>query len=169
MHDRGHDEAWQTAHLFYEMKAYRQACEAYGELPERCSRKAECLFEYGHALHGAGDYEASNRFLSEAARWCGDPMIWNVMGKNYQQLGRYAEAEGCFLRAAHRLPGRIYPYSLLAKLYAEPNYYDRQRGMEMKRVVLTKVPKVHTRAIEEMRKEVYDLFRDFPVIPIEPP
>lgn len=156
--DRGHSEAWQTAHLFYVMKAYRQACEAYGGLPERCFRQAECLFEYGHALHGAGDYEASNRVLAKAAKRCGDPMIWNVMGKNYQQMGQYVDAERCFLRAMHRLPGRIYPYYLLAKLYAEPEYYDRQRGAEMKRIVLTKNPKVHTRAVEEMREEVRILF-----------
>ena len=50
----------------------------------------------------------------------GDPMILNIIGKNEQEAGNYAEAEYWLIRSTHRLPGRIYPYFLLAKLYAEP-------------------------------------------------
>ena len=86
-----------------------------------------------------------------------DPMILNVMGKNHQALGQYRRAEQCFLRSVHRLPGRIYPYYLLAKLYASPGYRDEEKLAGMKRLVLTKEPKVSSTAIREMREEVKKL------------
>ena len=79
------------------------------------------------------------------------------MGKNRQALGDGQQAEQCFLRAVHRLPGRIYPYYLLAKLYALPDYRHPDKLEEMKRIVLTKEPKVMSTAIREMREEVEKL------------
>lgn len=35
-------------------------------------------------------------------------------------MKHYDSAEYWFMRAVHRLPGRIYPYYLLANLYADP-------------------------------------------------
>ena len=40
----------------------------------------------------------------------------------------YEEAEEWFIRSTHRLPNRIYPYYLLAKLYAEhPEVFLREK------------------------------------------
>jgi polyhydroxyalkanoate synthesis regulator phasin len=56
------------------------------------------------------------------------------------------------------LPGRVYPYYLLAKVYQEagdcfpPEKLDRAIKM-----VLEMEPKVHSKAIEEMREEVKEL------------
>ena len=47
------------------------------------------------------------------------------------------------------LPGRIYPYYLLAKLYAEPGYRNREKFEKMQRIVLTKEPKVYSTAIRK--------------------
>ena len=60
--------------------------------------------------------------MKEALQRSCDPMILNVIGKNYQQMGDCLSAEDWFIRSTHRLPGRIYPYYLLAKLYAEPGF-----------------------------------------------
>jgi len=38
-----------------------------------------------------------------------------------------------------RLPGRIYPYYLLAKLYSEPNYRDKDKFEDMKWNVLNRI------------------------------
>ena len=92
-----------------------------------------------------------------ALRHSCDPMILNVMGKNRQALGDGQQAEHCFLRAVHRLPGRIYPYYLLAKLYASPEYRHPEKLAAMKRTVLTKIPKVPSTAVREMREEVEKL------------
>lgn len=148
---------WMNARVLYQAGAYASAEEAYGRLCPALKDRAAFLFEYGHGLHRQGKHEASNRVLEEALRRSCDPMILNVMGKNHQALGQYRRAEQCFLRSVHRLPGRIYPYYLLAKLYASPGYRDEEKLAGMKRLVLTKEPKVSSTAIREMREEVKKL------------
>ncbi len=148
---------WTHAKMLYQTGAYEAAAEKYKEIRFTFKEKAPLLFEYGHCLHKLGRYEDSNRRLEDAERLSTDPMILNVMGKNYQALGDYKEAEKCFIRSIHRLPGRIYPYYLLAKLYAEPKYWHPEKFEEMRRVVLTKDPKVESTAIREMREELKKL------------
>ena len=92
--------------------------------------------------------------MKEALLRSCDPMILNVIGKNYQQMGDCLSAEDWFIRSTHRLPGRIYPYYLLAKLYAEPSFRQPDKFEKMKRMVLTKEPKVHSTAIRQMREEI---------------
>ena len=90
-----------------------------------------------------------------------DPMILNVIGKNYQAIGEYEKAEKFLLRSTHRLPGRIYPYYLLAKLYAAPDYRHEEKLKRAIEVVLTKEPKVQSTAIKEMIKEMEKLIVDY--------
>ena len=88
-----------------------------------------------------------------------DPMLLNIIGKNYQAVGKYEKAEESLIRSTHRLPGRIYPYYLLAKLYVEPEYQQPEKLKRMVEVVLTKEPKVQSIAVREMREEVKKLKR----------
>lgn len=53
--------------------------------------------------------------------------------------------------------GRIYPYYLLVKLYAEPEFYDAVALRDAAKIVLTKEPKVPSAAIKEMRREVENI------------
>lgn len=145
---------WTNARVLYQSGAYRLAGDAYGRLYPLLRGRAAFLFEYGHALHRQGRLEESDRILQEALQRSCDPMILNILGKNSWQQGEYQAAEAWLLRSVHRLPGRIYPYYLLAKFYADPNYCQPDKLEEMRRLVLTKEPKVHSRAIEEMREEV---------------
>ncbi len=87
-------------------------------------------------------------------------MIFNTMGLNFQALGKYRDAEECFIHAVHLLPGRLYPYYLLAKLYAEPAFYDPDKMNKMAQIVLTKEPKVQSTAIREMREEMAKLLEE---------
>jgi len=48
----------------------------------------------------------------------------------------------------------LYPYYLLAKLYAEPEFYQVDKLRAAASVVLAKKPKVESTAILEMREEV---------------
>lgn len=145
---------WVFAKSFYHSGAYKAANKAYEELYPQLRKRGAFLFEYGHSLHKSGFYDESNKYLEEACLYNSDPMILNVMGKNYQEQHCYEQAEKCLVASIHRLPGRIYPYYLLAKLYAEPEFLNKEKFEEMKRTVMTKEPKVHSTAIEEMRREV---------------
>ena len=91
-------------------------------------------------------------------------MILNLLGQVAQAMGDYVEAEEYFLRSTCRLPGRIYPYYLLVRLYADPEYYHPKRLREMAEIVLTKEPKVHSTAIEQMKKEVEKILEKFKTV-----
>ena len=140
--------------MLYRAGAYEAALEGYERLYPLLKEKDSFMFEYGHCLHKLERYEDSNRIMEEAMKVSNDPMILNIIGKNYQQMGNYRAAENRFIRAISRLPGRIYPYYLLAKLYAEPDFCQPDKFEEMKRIVWTKTPKVMSTAIREMREEL---------------
>ena len=82
-------------------------------------------------------------------------MVLNIIGKNCQAQGKYEEAEHWFVRSTYRLPNRIYPYYLLAKLYAEhPDVFPNEKLDWAAGMVLEKEAKVESTAIREMREEV---------------
>ena len=127
----------------------------YDSREEHPIRKAHTMFERAHSLHKAGEWEASTELLKETMRISSDAMILNIIGKNCQALGYYEEAEEWFIRSTHRLPNRIYPYYLLAKLYAEHSkFFPREKLEWAVRMVLEKEAKVESTAIKQMREEV---------------
>ena len=152
---------WQRVRMFYHSGAYSEAVESYMPFHEIMKWNARYLFELGHACHKTGNHEESNRYLKEALRVSADPMILNILGKNCQAEKRYQEAEHCLLRSVNRLPGRIYPYYLLFKLYDEmpEGKYAEGRKEWAARMVLEKEPKVQSTAIREMREEVRELLK----------
>ena len=134
--------------------AYGQAVACFAAHHADRRHDARFLFEYGHALHRMDRPEESDRVLREAMEVSGDPMILNVMAKNCRRMGRYDEAEQWLLRSVHRLPGRIYPYYLLARLYGETGAFPRRKLEWAVRRVTETEPKVHSTAVREMREQV---------------
>ena len=145
---------WYDCRTRYRLGAYDVAKEGYEKLYPVLNKKALFLYEYGHCLHKLKEYDASNEILKEAMAYSCDPMILNIIGENYRQKQHYDRAEEYFMRSVHRLPGRIYPYYLLFQLYAQAGYFHVEKMKQMANIVLTKQPKVHSGAIDEMRREV---------------
>ena len=128
---------------------------AYGYRQEHPVRKVHAMFDRAHSLHEAGDWQSSTELLKETMKVSSDAMVLNIIGKNCQALGEYEEAEAWFIRSTHRLPNRIYPYYLLAKLYAEhPEVFPREKLEWAARMVMEKEAKVESTAIRQMREEV---------------
>ena len=140
--------------MLYRAGAYGQAAACFAAHHADRRHDARFLFEYGHALHRMDRPEESDRVLREAMEVSGDPMILNVMAKNCRRMGRYDDAEQWLLRSVHRLPGRIYPYYLLARLYGETGAFPRRKLEWAVRRVTETEPKVHSTAVREMREQV---------------
>lgn len=132
--------------MLYGMKAYGPAKDGYEELYPFLKHRPRFLFEYGHCLHKLKEYNHSTRILEKAMMHSCDPMILNIIGKNYQAEEEYEKAEEYLIRSTHRLPGRIYPYYLLVKLYAEPEYRQPDKLKRVAEIVLIKEPKVQSTA-----------------------
>lgn len=148
---------WTNCKMLYNIQAYGAAKEGYEKLYPALKERGAFLFEYGHCLHRLKEQDASIKILKEAVTRSCDPMILNIIGKNYQEKENYKEAEKWLIRSTHRLPGRIYPYYLLAKLYAEPKFRQPDKLKKMVEIVWMKEPKVQSTAVREMREEVKKL------------
>ena len=145
---------WGRMQMVYNNKAYESVSEDYKDLHDKLKHKPEFLFEEAQCLSKTGRYAEAIRVLERAKRLSGDPMIRYMIAKNRQATGDYREAERELLHAIGILPERLYPYYLLAKLYAEPAFYQADKFRAASGAVLTKEPKVESSAIREMRTEI---------------
>ncbi|MDR0538384.1 MAG: O-antigen ligase family protein, partial [Tannerellaceae bacterium] len=146
---------WHNASYSYHSGSYNNAVKEYAQLYPQLSDQIKFLFEYAQCLSKTEQYESSNQILRKAISLSGDPMLYNIMGKNHQGMKQYSEAEQCFRKAAHIVPNRIYPYYLLTLLYIETG--DSTKAKETAKIVLTKEPKVKSTAVREMREKVKEI------------
>jgi tetratricopeptide (TPR) repeat protein len=146
---------WNNLKMMGSGDAYPEMKKDYEKLYPYLLDQTPFLFKYAQCLSKAGEYKKSNQVLEQAIKISCDPMIYNIIGKNYQGLKNYQLAEQNFLLASRIVPSRIYPYYLLANLYVEKG--DRVNAIRMAKKVLVKEPKVQSTAIEEMREKMREL------------
>lgn len=144
---------WNRVKISYNSHAYSSAIETYNLLYPKLKHKPEFLFEAAQCKGKTEDYAGANKLLDRAVQLSADPMLYYIIAKNEQNMGHYQKAEYLLLHAIDILPERIYPYYLLCKLYAEPDFYQDEKMQAAVHAVLTKEPKVNSRAIQEMREE----------------
>ena len=140
------------------MGRYADAGESYAPVYPFLSDQITFLFEYAQSLSRLEQVAESNEVLEKAIRISCDPMLYNVMGKNYQALKDYDRAEACFKKAGHIVPNRIYPYYLLALMYQE--FGQTENAKSMARLVLSKDPKVDSSAVKEMKEKMKRLLSE---------
>ena len=146
---------WNDTKRLYHSGLYKDITDDYERFFPELKGEIKFLFEYAQVLAKSEQYEKSNDILKHAIKISCDPMLYNIMGKNYQALRQYGEAEQSLMKAANMVPNRLYPYYLLAKLYHEMGQPEKLR--EMADIVMTQKPKVDSEAISEMREELRKL------------
>ena len=132
----------------------KEASTGYGRLYDFFKHNFNYLMKYAGNLFAQKRYDEAIVILERAKLVSCHPSIYTLQGQCYQALGNFADAEKYYKAAALLLPIRIYPYYLLAKLYAEPDFYHETKMKQMINIVLTKEPKVYSKAIHEMRMEM---------------
>ena len=135
------------------------AGQAYQTLYARLRHEPAFLFDYAKSLNSQKDYAGADSLLERAARLSSDPMVWDVWGRNAWEQGAHELAEQRLIHASRMVPGRMYPYYLLAKLYADPAYLNLPKMEQAARKVLDMKPKVVSPATREMQEEIADLLR----------
>jgi tetratricopeptide (TPR) repeat protein len=78
---------WSNIKMLHRVKAYEQAAKAYEKLYPSLGYEPAFLFEYAQCLSNQKEYLLSNLYLEKATRLKVDPMIYNVIAKNYQAIG----------------------------------------------------------------------------------
>lgn len=135
----------------------KEAATGYGRLYDYFKHNFNFLMKYARCLYNQKRYEEAIVILDRAKLISCHPNIYNFQGQCYQAAGNFVQAERCFKKSTHLLPIRIYPYYLLAKLYAEPSFFHEAEMKEMANLVLSKKPKVDSKAISDMRMEMISL------------
>lgn len=149
---------WGRLETLYQNRAYRSIADDYAHWHFLLKHRAEYLFQEAQCLSKDHRERQAVQVLERAKRLSADPMIRYMLAKNLQQLGKYPEAEQELLHAIEILPERIYPYYLLAKLYAEPAFCQPEKFRQAAELVMQKKAKVETSATREMRKEIKKLY-----------
>jgi O-antigen ligase len=161
---------WKNNQVYYHAGLFEDTAEAYGALYPYLNERTQFLFEYARCLSKAGLNEKqriktparcdsllnkSNKVLQRAMQVSCDPMLYNIMGKNYQAMKQYKQAETVLIKSTRLVPSRLYPWYLLTKLYDEMG--SKEKAAKTAEIVLTKEPKVQSQAVREMREEVEEL------------
>lgn len=110
-------------------------------------------FHIAHTLHRQGKYGKSNEILLELKRHSADPMILNIIGKNYQSLGMPDSAIFYLKKSTSRCPNRMYPHYLLMKLYNDSVSLNENAGTNEAKTILSMKPKVESEATKDMKRE----------------
>ena len=74
------------------------------------------LYQRAYALFQQGAFEAAIPLLEEGTDISADPMFLVIQGRCHEGLGQPGQAETCYRRASWRVPGRLYPRLLMARL-----------------------------------------------------
>lgn len=145
---------WKRSQPLYTMKAYESVADEYMKLYPRLNHEPRFVFEYGVILNATGQREKADSIFTRGLKISSDPMFYNVKGRNHHEMGEYNKAEACYMNSTWLLPGRVYPYFLLTRLYADPFNYRPEKMQHAAKEVLEKEPKVYSRAIRDMQNEV---------------
>ncbi|GEM_PF-2992617 len=152
---------WGRHQRLYHVAAYDAAAKGYKQLYNEMKHKPAFMYEYAHCLYETKDYDASLNVLEESCQIACNPMIYNLIGKNYQRKGKFKEAEYWYKKSATLVPGMMYTYYLLAKLYDEPDFRQPSKCKEMAKMVLSKEKKNQSVVARQMRGEAEKLNKLF--------
>lgn len=150
-------EEWDRVKYRYQYRLSDRDCLLLDSLMTDLSWSHRFLFDYGKALRQSKLYEKSNGVLLNGTKQSSDPMFLNLIGRNFHDTKDYEQAELYFIRSICRLPGRMYPYYLLAKLYADSANFDYEKFGAAYSKAMSLVPKVNSTAINQMKSELQQI------------
>ena len=110
------ERKWENIRYLSGMELYEDAVEELAPLYEDLKENYRYLYDYGYALHKCKRYRESIVILTEGAEISSDPMFYNIMGRNYEALCMYEDAESAYMYAHHMVPQRLYPLTLLMRM-----------------------------------------------------
>lgn len=152
---------WNLLKPYFDAEQFDEIVGNYSILYPYLKSDATFLFEYGQCLSKMELYEKSNKILQEGLCRSSDPMFLNILGKNYQRLGRYQLAEKMLYKAHYRIPHKIYPLYLLMLLYKEQQ--NKQNMLSMAYCIVykkTKNDSAETKYIKAKAREILEQYQN---------
>lgn len=131
------------------------AIKYYNKAYPLLQHKGEFVFNYGAQCFEIGRYEKASLLFDKCVCIFSHYSLFIYKGANHQKIGQYKSAEKCFSLAEKMLPSRIYPKSLLAKLYWEQG--DTSKAFHKAREVILFKTKVESHSIDSIKTEMKKL------------
>lgn len=110
------ENEWLEAQRDLKLEFYDGLSDRFALLYPQLNGNYRFLYDYGYALHKEGRYAESNEILRKGASVSSDPMFYNIIGKNFEAVGDYPEAERNYIHSHYMVPSRLYPYILLMEM-----------------------------------------------------
>lgn len=117
----------------------------------------EYLFDYAIALNKHNEFNISTRVCEEAMKKSADCAFLNLAAQNLQSLGEFSKAEEYLIQSINRLPNRLYPYLLLAKLYTDPRNPDLTKFKKLYNEFRLITPKIKSNVTDDIFQEMHRL------------
>lgn len=116
-------------------------------------------FAVAHSLHRTHNYRRSNDLLLGMLPHSSDPMILNIIAKNYRALCQPDSAEYYLKKSINRCPNRLYPHYLLMQLYGDSLSLNPDGQRHEAEYLLNTREKIPSRAVDEMREEAKSILK----------
>lgn len=143
---------WQLIRSTYQAQGYKYVLHRYEALYDRLYDVPDFLFEYGNTLRATGKYNQSNYIFRRGLHYKGSALYCNMLGDNAKSQGDYRLAEAYYEKSADRIPNRIMPLYLLARLYFDTEQWDKAREAVLR--IRTFKPKVESPTVRNLRNEI---------------
>lgn len=111
------EKEWKQCRVYSGIGLYEKQTKELLPMYSLLGNRFRYLYDLGYGLHKQGLISESQQYLEEGSVLSSDPMFFNIMGKNLESEGDFNGAEKMYMKALARVPGRLYPRSLLIDLY----------------------------------------------------
>lgn len=131
--------------------------DCYELWPDLCENP-RFLFNFASLLRRQGRYNDSNAMLREGVKISADPMFHILMGRNYEDMSLFPQADSAYAHAFLMQPNRVYPLYRRMKLSLQAG--DTARAERTAHAVAGLLPKVENSATDAMQAEAAALLRE---------
>jgi len=111
------EKEYESIRYLSNMGLYEEAFRELEPLSEDLSDNFRYLYDCGYALYKSGRYEEGLDYLKRGSAISSDPMFHNIMGRCYESLGLFEEAESEYIHSSYMVPQRLYPLILLMRMH----------------------------------------------------
>lgn len=143
---------WQLIRPSYQMQGYKYVLHRYEALYGRLYDLPDFLFEYGNTLRATRRYRQSDYIFRQGLHYKGSALYCNMLGDNAKDQGNHELAEAYYEKSVDRIPNRITPLYLLAKLYFDTEQLDKARETVLR--IRAFKPKIESLTVQNMRNDI---------------
>lgn len=148
--------AWNQAFIYMSPDKYNNGAEICQELYPALNNNGDFLAMYGLLLTKLGENRGAIEMFNRAIYLVPSTKLLIELGKNYEAIFNYTEAENCWSKASSMVPSKFLPSYLLVKMLY--NIGQKERANKLAHELLNKRIKVHSievaNIIDDLRKMI---------------